>query len=150
MSMDINCFCVLRFRLPVLLLSTALTAAPLVLHAQSNASSSPTVDAGASATKNYWTPDRLINAQPAEPHPGNIGTNGLPAGAEMGAKKIAPTQGEEPVYGQGAPPSVGLERNSGEMLLQPGDLPEPNQQIKVGPTATSSYGAYLTTTRVFP
>ncbi|MBI3799300.1 MAG: trypsin-like serine protease [Deltaproteobacteria bacterium] len=135
-----------------------LWAAPLVLpgtaHAQSGSASSPggmsssATQSSAAAlgqvpVEQYWTPRRLLNAKPVELHP-QVGANGLPI-APQGLADTALPEGES-----GAPPSVKVPPNAGKVLIPPTLLPTLPVQTGVMPFATSNFGAYFTTSRVFP
>ena len=91
----------------------------------------------------YWTPERLRSAQPMDLHP-EVGADGLPIGTEVS------TQFGRFVSERGAPPSVEIGNDSRKVLVPGGFALEAEPENDVMPFATSSFGAYFTTTRVFP
>ena len=91
----------------------------------------------------YWTPERLLSAKPMEVHP-EVGANGLPI-----ANKI-PTHAAPFVSVVGALPSVHIGSEASRVLAPNGFKLEPEPDSGVTPEATSSFGAYFTTLRVFP
>jgi V8-like Glu-specific endopeptidase len=103
------------------------------------------------SAEQYWTPERLSNAKPMEPKP-TVGSNGLPSNALQSHSAIG---GWAPVVKQdGAPPSVQAD-TSLHKLLAPHSAAmknQPRSQAIPAPTpeATSSFGAYFTTSQVFP
>lgn len=119
---------------------TSLSAAGGVI--SSGATSVPST-ADQAAVEQYWTPQRLLSAKPLELHP-QVGTDGLPVAVQGLAETAAPV-GES-----GAPPSVKKPTNVSKVLVPLSLLPAPQAQSEVMPFATSSYGAYFTTGRVFP
>jgi V8-like Glu-specific endopeptidase len=135
----------------------ALFSTPVVaLAQQSSGPASP--PGGAQSTEaaggeSYWTPERLREARPPElPTPSRAGPGGLPEGAEVEAPQLnrLPGQGEA-----GAPPSVEPDPGMERRLLPENTQPSEMQRGEVAPggtgaEATSSFGAYFTTSRVFP
>jgi V8-like Glu-specific endopeptidase len=133
----------------VALLFTALTLVPAPAGAQKGVSSNSDATSQ-SDVKDYWTPQRLLNAKPLEIHP-QLGADGLPI-APAGPKETGPS-----VSSPGAKPSVPASGNRGEILIPPEMLTKPQSQNdefqfdgNVVIRSTSSYGARFTTTRVFP
>jgi V8-like Glu-specific endopeptidase len=140
------------------LLLVASTLAPLSARAQSIADSSfsgysATSQADAelqqSAVEQYWTPERLIGAKPLDLHPA-VGANGLPIAPEV-AQDQAPPEG-----GSGSAPPVTLPLSASKQLIPDAMLEQARaaaaeiQDLISIPEATSSFGAYFTTSRVFP
>jgi V8-like Glu-specific endopeptidase len=95
----------------------------------------------------YWTPERLLNAQPAMPR-----VQGAPGPAE------APRQSSQPASsGEGSPPTIEIPDNaSPRMLIAPSDSQRKQQSAldenpdEVEPANSGTLGAVFTTTRVFP
>jgi V8-like Glu-specific endopeptidase len=137
-----------RYRLAALI--AAPLAWPLAATAQQPAddvTASPEPAAEARDSGDYWTSERLRGAQPKElPAPAITGPEGLPEGAQVEGPELTrtPREGEG---GSGAPPTI----DPGDSLGR--QLPfEPAEMSPGAPTprATSSFGAFFTTTRVFP
>ena len=105
--------------------------------------SSATTVVGQSTIEQYWTPQRLLDAKPVELHP-PVGADGLP----IAPQSLAETS--PPVGNSGSPPSGKVPPNAGKVLIPPSLLPEPQSQNEIIPFATSSFGAFFTTSRVFP
>lgn len=100
----------------------------------------------------YWTAERLRGARPPGlPAPRVVGRAGLPRGAQLETVTI-----EKPVKGAGKPglgPSVtdpGLQKQLLPPVAGQGESENMPQTGGVGIEATSSFGAYFTTSRVFP
>jgi V8-like Glu-specific endopeptidase len=109
----------------------------------SSAATSSVVPGSQTTIEQYWTPQRLLNAKPMELYP-PVGADGLPI-APQGSADTSPSES-----GSGAPPSVEVPPSAGKVLIPPSMLPEPQAQSGDIPGATSSFGAYFTTSRVFP
>jgi V8-like Glu-specific endopeptidase len=133
----------------------ALLAAPLglplaVQAQQQGGTSSPASPAESAPTQNYWTPDRLRSARPPQlPSPATPGPQGMPQGAQVEGPELTrrpPPQASE--QGEGSPPSV----DSGESLRRPFAYEGGNEPTAGGSAieATSSFGGFFTTSRVFP
>jgi V8-like Glu-specific endopeptidase len=90
----------------------------------------------------YWTPERLLSAKPIELHP-EVDAKGFPIVTEV------PTESARSLYVAGAPPAVNIGKSASRILIPPYLLPKTEAQGPL-PPATSSFGAYFTTTRVFP
>jgi hypothetical protein len=92
----------------------------------------------------YWTPERLLSARPVELRV-QLGENGVPIANEMKTEQ-APSRSVG-----GAASSAQIGEEAGKILVPEGfRLEAPEAQIEANPPATSSFGAYFTTTRVFP
>ena len=91
----------------------------------------------------YWTPERLLSAKPMAVHP-EVGADGLPI-----ANKV-PTHAAPFVSVAGASPSVHIGSNASKVLVPKGFKLESEPESGVTPEATSSFGAFFTTLRVFP
>lgn len=91
----------------------------------------------------YWTPERLRSAKPMELHP-EVGADGFPVPSQ-GPTKAAPS-----VSVGGAAPSVKIGDKARRVLVPETFRLEAEPQSEVVPFATSSFGAYFTTLRVFP
>jgi V8-like Glu-specific endopeptidase len=115
---------------------------------QSGTSSSPTASEAA-ATENYWTPERLRSAQPPQlPSPSSPGPQGMPQGAQIQGPELTRRPGQTE-QGEGSPPSV----DPGESLRRPLGFEtgqQPSTQGGDATEATSSFGAFFTTSRVIP
>jgi V8-like Glu-specific endopeptidase len=92
----------------------------------------------------YWTPERLQSAKPMELHPDEVGANGLPI-----VNKI-PTEAGGFVSIRGAAPSVAIGTELNRVLIPGGLKLQAEEPSGVTPFATSSFGAFFTTGRVFP
>jgi len=92
----------------------------------------------------YWTPERLLSAKPMEVHPEEVGADGFPIANQV------PTQEAPSVFVGGAAPSVQIGNKASKVLVPEGFQLEAEPESGVGPLATSSFGAYFTTLRVFP
>ena len=100
--------------------------------------------------ESYWTPERLQGARPPQlPAPDRTGPQGLPEGAELEApqRERPPRQPEstKPAEQRARPPAVPRDSSLERQLM-----PEVQQSESVGPEAVSSFGAFFTTSRVFP
>lgn len=140
-----------------MLLLAASAVAPLTARAQSQniadasfsgytAGSAAQAQALQSAVEQYWTPERLLSARPMELHPA-AGRNGLPIAPEV------PEDHAPPAGGRGGLPSVTLPASESKVLIPPQMLAlaaAQNPELSITPEATSSFGAYFTTSRVFP
>src|SRR4051812_15998874 len=142
----------LVFHCEIYVVLCVLVVAPLPVQAQTTISSagavssgalSATITVGQAAVEQYWTPQRLLNAKPVELHP-PVGADGLPI-APQGLAETAAAVGEG-----GVPPLVEVPPTATRVLIPPGMLPELQAQNGVSPFATSSFGAFFTTSRVFP
>jgi V8-like Glu-specific endopeptidase len=92
----------------------------------------------------YWTPQRLLSAKPVEPQV-RLGENGFPIVNELETQQ-APSRSVG-----GAAPSAPIADEASKILVPEGfRLEAPEAQVEAQPLATSSFGAYFTTTRVFP
>ncbi len=94
----------------------------------------------------YWTPQRLLSAKPMDLHP-VTGRNGLPVAPEV------PQDNSPPMGGAGGRPSVALPASESKILIPAQMLAQARAQagdLESSPEATSSFGAYFTTSRVFP
>jgi V8-like Glu-specific endopeptidase len=113
------------------------------------ATSDDEAQAQKTAVEQYWTPERLLSAQPMDLHP-VVSQSGLPIAPEV------PQDHAPPSGGGGAPPSVTLPASESKVLIPPGMLAQAQAQaaesldLESQPEATSSFGAYFTTSRVFP
>jgi V8-like Glu-specific endopeptidase len=127
---------------------------PLGLHAQRTGATLNTVridTSKATQVESYWTSERLAHAKTVQLTP-QIGVNDFPLSAGE------PQSSNEPaVRGGGSAPSLHADPLMRKMLVQPSDLAagaeEMEQQTpfdRITPEATSSFGAYFTTGRVFP
>jgi V8-like Glu-specific endopeptidase len=130
---------------PLGMLAQTPGSAPAVL----GYSSSPVLTTQA-ATNAYWTPQRLLAAKPVALHP-IVGADGLPAAAP------ASPVGNSVVKVSGAPPSASLPNAERNLIPEPYLEPDAlaiarGTQLgsSVEPNGTSSFGAYFTTSRVFP
>ena len=101
------------------------------------------------AVVQYWTPERLLSAKPLDLHP-VVGSNGFPI-APAGTQTKGPSAG-----GGGAKPSVTLPASESkvlipqQMLAQAQAMAAASEDMESVPSATSSFGAHFTTSRVFP
>src|ERR1700683_3990630 len=127
----------------IALLFTILATEPTAAHAQSGVTSKPTAT-NQSDVKDYWTPKRLLNAQPLELHP-QVGSDGIPIAPE-GAEQTTP-----PVSSPGAAPAVPASRRTGETLISPEMLTKPqsqNDELQLDsgevPESSSGFGAFFT------
>src|SRR3954469_4053737 len=135
-----------------------LTTTTVHLQAQgiSGNSSSRLTDAQtsqAAPAEQYWTPERLHNAKPMELTP-SAGPDGLPLQA---AKIDNAVRALQPVVkNDGAPPSVEVGASLRKQLIPVSMARQIKAQSQAKamhtpvPEATSSFGAYFTTSRVFP
>jgi V8-like Glu-specific endopeptidase len=94
------------------------------------------------AIEAYWTPQRLLSAKPIELHVA-INASGAAVVQQTPAVKTLSQSAD------GAAPSVQL-GSEGNKILIPWGADLEGAQLSVAPAATSSFGAYFTTTRVFP
>lgn len=90
----------------------------------------------------YWTPERLLSAKPIELQP-EVDAKGLPIVNEIA------TQPGRSVFVDGAGASVNL-GSSARRILIPSTLLPAAEPEGIHTDATSSFGAYFTTSRVFP
>lgn len=92
----------------------------------------------------YWTPQRLLSAKPIELRV-DLGENGAPV------VKESPTAQSPSQRAGGAAPSVRIGNDASRVLVPSGLRVESSAaEVEANPDATSSFGAYFTTTRVFP
>jgi V8-like Glu-specific endopeptidase len=142
------------FRAPVAGVSALCLMMPLGLYAQRNGVSLNTVRVQtneAAQVQSYWTSERLAHAKTVQLTP-QIGVNDFPLSAGQ------PQNTNEPaVRGGGSTPTLRADPLMRQVLVQPSDLAaaadELAQQVpfdRITPDATSSFGAYFTTSRVFP
>jgi len=106
---------------------------------------------GQAEVEAYWTPQRLLNARPLELHPA-VDAGGLPI-------TLPSTIDNSPaIRGEGSEPKATVAPHEVKTLIpeawfQPEALGGSNgvtRENDVLPNATSSFGAYFTTHRVFP
>jgi V8-like Glu-specific endopeptidase len=137
------------------LLGNALILLPAMASAQrpagqsSGAAQSPAAAAPeAAGVDTFWTPERLRDAKPPKlpaPRPGGVA--GLPKAAVLETVTISkPARGTS---NPGSAPSV-TEGGAQKQLLPETEAGVAPQAGGVMPEATSSFGAYFTTGRVFP
>lgn len=135
-------------------LSAIFLLMPLGLHAQHNGVTltSLHVDSNQAAqTEKYWTSERLAHAKTKQLTP-QTGVNDLPLTAGQ------PQNTNEPsVRSGGSRPSLRADLSMQKLLVQPADLAEAATELanqtpfdQITPEATSSFGAYFTTSRVSP
>ncbi len=106
---------------------------------QPHTSATMTSDAAVDA---YWTPERMKNAKPL-PMP-------RPASAPALKQALKPKASDGvPRQTQGSAPSVDVGNLLSKQLFQP-DLIQENSASGVKPDNVGNFGAYFTTTRVFP
>jgi V8-like Glu-specific endopeptidase len=91
----------------------------------------------------YWTPERLLSAQTIELHP-EVDARGLPIVSEVA------TQPGQSVFVDGAEASFKLGNSAQRILIPANLLPTVEPADGIQKDATSSFGAYFTTSRVFP
>lgn len=140
----------------LLLLTSA--AAPISARAQSvaassfsgfSANSAAEAEQQQSATEQYWTPERLMSAKSMDLHPA-VGRDGLPIAPEA-VQDSAP-----PAGGGGGAASVTLPKSESKVLIPDAMLEQARaavaetQDLLSLPEATSVFGAFFTTSRVFP
>jgi V8-like Glu-specific endopeptidase len=140
------------------LLLVASTFAPITARAQSvsdssssgySATSRADVELQQSAVEAYWTPERLMSAQPLDLHP-KVGANGLPIAPEVESDQAPPAGGSGAAPSVTLPPSAAKELIPASMLEQARAAMAETEDLISIPEATSSFGAYFTTSRVFP
>jgi len=108
--------------------------------AQSAALTTSTAGPSAAAVRSFWTPARLARAKPIEKRAAvTLGAAPSLAGAPSGPQ----------ISGDGAPPTARGEP-ANEFLYKVTKEEEENDSGGVAPFATSSTGAFFTTSRVFP
>jgi V8-like Glu-specific endopeptidase len=135
-------------------LFTLISAGLLTAQSHAGASSSHTThleSAAAFSVESFWTPERLRSAQPRDLAPAVSRFDGLPATAsEYAAKSDAPS-----VKVSGAPPTLKASPELRKVLIPSTAESEKASSLEEGsngitPEATSTFGAYFTTSRVFP
>ncbi len=101
------------------------------------------------AVEQYWTPEQLLSAKPADLHP-VVSRSGLPIAPEV------PQDYSPPAGGGGAAPSITLPASESKILIPSSMLAQARAaasdslDLESEPEATSSFGAFFTTSRVFP
>ena len=146
---------------PVAALMLAVSAiAPISARAQSQyipgssssgftATSADEVTQEQAAVEQYWTPEQLLSAKPADLHP-VVSRSGLPIAPEV------PQDYSPPAGGGGAAPSITLPASESKILIPSSMLAQARAaasdslDLESEPEATSSFGAFFTTSRVFP
>ena len=129
-------------------MTTALFATTTLSFAQQNGATVIHVNTTNAEVEAYWSPNRILSAASPVLTP-SVGPNGLPTAAPS-APDNSPqvkSKGAEPVS------ALHLELNKTVVpatYLENAALLSPMPPETVDPLATSSYGAYFTTTRVFP